>query len=66
MSSIALRRWLLGHKWTSLVCTLFLLLLCVAGLPLVLREELGGLLDSDPPYADLPATTPMGNLDRMV
>ncbi len=41
MSSTAtLKRRLFIHKWTSLVCTL-LLLLCVMGLPLIFREEIG-------------------------
>ncbi|GAA4807616.1 PepSY domain-containing protein [Olivibacter ginsenosidimutans] len=31
------------HKWTSLICTLFLLLLCVTGLPLVFHEEIDDL-----------------------
>ncbi len=36
----AFRRWYLIHKWTSLVCTLFLLILCLTGLPLVFWHEL--------------------------
>ncbi|ULA66002.1 MAG: conserved membrane protein of unknown function [Nitrospira sp.] len=35
-----LRGWYLVHKWTSLICTLFLLLLCLTGLPLVFHDEL--------------------------
>lgn len=66
MTNRALGRWALVHKWTSLVCTLFLLLLCVTGLPLVFRDELAGLLGDDPPYRDLPAGTPMADLDGMV
>jgi len=34
------RRWYWVHKWTSLVCTLFLLMLCVTGLPLIFWEEI--------------------------
>ena len=30
-----LKLWFLVHKWTSLVCTVFLLLLCLTGLPLI-------------------------------
>ena len=29
-----------GHKWTSLVCTLFLLMLCITGLPIIFYEEI--------------------------
>ncbi|MFD1770355.1 PepSY-associated TM helix domain-containing protein [Sphingobacterium suaedae] len=34
------KRWFWWHKWTSLLCTVFLLLLCVTGLPLVFHEEI--------------------------
>lgn len=34
------KRWFLWHKWTSLICTIFLLLLCVTGLPLIFHEEI--------------------------
>jgi len=40
MTAVRLRNWYLVHKWTSLVCTVFLLVLCLTGLPLVFREEL--------------------------
>ncbi len=40
MTAVALRYWYLIHKWTSLVCTIFLLLLCLTGLPLVFHDEL--------------------------
>lgn len=34
------KRWFNWHKWTSLICTLFLLLLCITGLPLIFHEEI--------------------------
>jgi uncharacterized iron-regulated membrane protein len=36
----ALRAWYLLHKWTSLVSTLFLMVLCLTGLPLLFYEEI--------------------------
>lgn len=36
----SIRTWWLVHKWTSLVCTAFLLMLCLTGLPLVFRDEI--------------------------
>jgi len=39
-----LKTWYFIHKWTSLVCTVFLVLLCITGLPLVFRDELAVLL----------------------
>lgn len=40
MTITTFNRWYAVHKWTSLVCTLFLLLLCLTGLPLVFSDEL--------------------------
>jgi uncharacterized iron-regulated membrane protein len=65
-SQRALRRWAFIHRWTSLICTVFLLILCVTGLPLVFHEELEALLSDDPPYAELPAGAPMADHDPMV
>jgi len=36
----SVKAWYLVHKWTSLVCTAFLLLLCVTGLPLIFHHEI--------------------------
>jgi uncharacterized iron-regulated membrane protein len=59
----AFRRWFWLHKWTSLICTAFLLLICVTGLPLVFRDEIGSWLDHDAPYASVPEGTPQVSLD---
>lgn len=40
MKIVAAKRWFYLHKWTSLVCTLFLLMLCTTGLPLIFHEEI--------------------------
>lgn len=66
MTRAALRRWFWVHKWSSLVCTLFLLLLCITGLPLVLHDELSDLFDDALPYAEVPAGTPAVSLDTVV
>jgi uncharacterized iron-regulated membrane protein len=66
MSTAWIRRWRFVHRWTSLVCTLFLLVLCFTGLPLVFREEIHDWLDDSPPYAVLPPDTPAANLDVIV
>ncbi|WHZ22191.1 MAG: hypothetical protein OJF47_001303 [Nitrospira sp.] len=46
-----LKQWYLIHKWTSLLCTLFLLLLCLTGLPLIFGDEIGHWLGTavEPP-----------------
>jgi len=40
MKASTLRAWSWAHKWSSLVSTLFLLMLCVTGLPLVFTHEI--------------------------
>ena len=49
MSRDTVRAWFLVHKWTSLVCTLFLLMLCVTGLPLIFHDEIDAMLVEAPP-----------------
>jgi uncharacterized iron-regulated membrane protein len=66
MSTIALRRWYGVHKWTSLVCTVFILMLCVTGLPLIFYHEIDHALGNsvDPP--ERPGVTTRVSLDRIV
>lgn len=47
MQNTTFRAWLFVHKWTSLVCTLFLFMLCVTGLPLVFHHEIDEALNED-------------------
>ena len=62
----AFRKWSWVHKWTSLICTLFLLMLCVTGLPLIFHQEIDHLLHEEVKAADVPAGTPKADLDRVV
>jgi uncharacterized iron-regulated membrane protein len=66
MKIATIRVWFAVHKWTSLVCTVFLLVICITGLPLIFGKEIDHWLDTDPPYAALPADAPLANLDGMV
>ncbi|MFT8540875.1 PepSY domain-containing protein [Acetobacter sp.] len=68
MTTRTLRRWFVVHKWTSLVCTLFLLIVCVTGLPLLFSEQIWDTFvgDDDPPYEVLPAGMPNASLDVIV
>ncbi|HTQ36400.1 MAG TPA: PepSY-associated TM helix domain-containing protein [Steroidobacteraceae bacterium] len=61
----AVRRWACIHKWTSLVCTAFLLVICVTGLPLVFSDEIDRWTTPHA-YEILPADTPPAGLDRLV
>ncbi len=44
MKTRTIRAWTWVHKWSSLVSTVFLLMLCITGLPLVFTHELDELL----------------------
>jgi uncharacterized iron-regulated membrane protein len=61
----SIRVWFEIHKWTSLICTVFLLLLCVTGLPLIFHEEIDHLMGKEPEAAEMPANTPKMSLDRL-
>jgi uncharacterized iron-regulated membrane protein len=66
MRTSALRKWSWVHKWTSLICTVFLLLMCVTGLPLIFHHEIDHLLHAEVEPADVPAGTPPANLDKVL
>lgn len=51
-----LRLWSTVHTWSSLACTVFLLLSCLSGLPLVFADEIEALQDTIPDVADPTAT----------
>ncbi|KAF0844608.1 putative iron-regulated membrane protein [Methylovorus glucosotrophus] len=60
-----IRLWYLTHKWTSLLCTIFLLMLCLTGLPLIFHEEIehfSGVVEAPLMAAD----TPDASLDAIV
>ncbi len=66
MSVTALRYWVWLHKWSSLVCTLFMLLLCVTGLPLIFNHEIQHWIHADLEPKDMPANTPKASVDRVL
>lgn len=52
------------HKWSSIICTLFMLLLCLTGLPLIFHEEiehLSGVVEAP----SMPEGTPNASMDRI-
>lgn len=53
---MSFRAWYTVHKWTSLVSTLFLLMLCLTGLPLIFSHEISHLLGTSADAPQLPAT----------
>ena len=66
MSPISLRRWGWIHKWSSLVCTIFMLLLCLTGLPLIYHHEIGHLLGNEVEPPALAQPLPPANVDAVI
>ncbi len=59
-----LKTWAVVHKWSSLVSTAFLLLICLTGLPLLFTDEINQWLEPRT-YESLPPSTPNISLDRV-
>lgn len=53
------------HKWTSLVCTVFLLLLCLTGLPLIFHEEIARFPSPAGGIPEVAADAPAAVLDAV-
>ena len=66
MKSKTIRRWSFIHTWTSLICTGFLLMLALTGLPLIFHHEIDHLLGDAPQVKELPADTPTLDLQQLV
>lgn len=66
MTSGALRKWGWVHKWSSIICTVFMLMLCITGLPLIFHHEIDDLLHEEVKAAKVPGGTPPANLDSVV
>ena len=66
MQNKTLRTWSWVHTWSSLVCTLFMLLLCLTGLPLIFHHEIGHLLGTEVEAPAMPADAPRASLDRVI
>jgi uncharacterized iron-regulated membrane protein len=65
MTQKTIKRWYLVHKWTSLICTVFLLVLCVTGLPLIFHDEIDAAMGGPVPIASVPPGT-RPDLDKIV
>jgi uncharacterized iron-regulated membrane protein len=60
------RVWRWVHKWTSLVCTSFMLLLCITGLPLIFSHEINHWLHSDIQPQKVAPGTPDAAMDPVL
>lgn len=66
LTPATLKTWYFVHKWTSLICTVFLLLLCLTGLPLIFHHEIDHLLGDAVEPPPMPTDTPRASLDTIV
>lgn len=60
------RNWYWLHKWTSLISTLFLLMLCITGLPLIFFHEIDDAIGHTIEPAEMPGVTSQISLDHIV
>lgn len=68
MRRSTIRAWYLVHKWSSIVPTVFLLMLCLTGLPLIFHDEIEALegVDYETALPGAPSAESGGPLDTMV
>jgi uncharacterized iron-regulated membrane protein len=66
MKPASVRAWKRVHTWTSLVCTLFLFLLCLTGLPLIFHEDIDRALGQRAVPDQAAASAPLLPLDRLM
>ena len=66
LSTRSLRVWTWLHKWSSLVSTVFMLLLCITGLPLIFHHEIGHWLGTEVEAPAMRADAPRISLDEVM
>ena len=64
MTARSVRWWSIVHRWSSLVATVFLLLLCLTGLPLIFHHEIDEALGYAP-RAEMPASPQKVKIDTI-
>ena len=65
MTPRTLRIWHWLHKWSSLVPTIFMLIVCLTGLPLIFLHEINEVTGRDPEVPVLAAETPDVSLQQL-
>jgi uncharacterized iron-regulated membrane protein len=66
MKAQTIKQWFNVHKWSSLICTIFLLMLCMTGLPLIFSHEIEHYLGEETAAPALPAGTPVLETDAIL
>lgn len=62
----SIKKWAWVHKWSSLVCTLFMLLLCLTGLPLIFSHEIDHLLGNEIEAPQKQTDAKPASLDKVI
>ena len=60
------RAWDWIHTWSSLICTAFMLVVCITGLPLIFADEIAELTDRQVKQQSIPAGTQRATIDSVV
>lgn len=63
--SPARRFWDWTHTWSSLICTVFMLVVCATGLPLIFSDEIAELSGRQFTQAAMPADAPRAPTDKV-
>lgn len=66
MQNKTIKTWSWVHKWSSIVCTVFMLLLCLTGLPLIFHHEIEHLTGKAVEAPPMPEGTPRVSLDKLM
>ena len=66
MRIASMKTWAWLHKWSSLVCTAFMLLLCVTGLPLIFSHEINHWLGKEVEPPLMPHNTAAASMDNVL
>lgn len=66
LSQASIKTWYQVHKWTSLVCTAFMLLLCITGLPLIFSHEIDHALGHSAAPRPMPGVSARVSVDEIV
>ncbi len=62
----SIKAWAWVHKWSSLVCTAFMLLLCLTGLPLIFSHEINHWLGNETEAPDMLPSTALVSMDAVL
>ncbi len=62
----SLKTWSWLHKWSSLICTAFLLMLCITGIPLIFYEEINDWSGKKVNVPDLPDNVKLASMDAIL